>query len=75
LGIIKVLKEPKSRKNWGSGEWNSPDPQFFDNLLITGVRQARTWNDFEKAMAWRRANRAVAKLRKGLKKRPLQVMV
>jgi hypothetical protein len=43
-------------KNLGSGEWNSPDPKFYDNLLITGVRRAWTWDDFMKALRFWVAN-------------------
>jgi hypothetical protein len=42
-------------KNWGSGEWNPPDPQFFHNPLITGVRQAWRWDNFKKALDHGRA--------------------
>jgi hypothetical protein len=35
-------------KKLGSGEFHSPDPNFFNNLLLTGVEQAWTWDDFKK---------------------------
>jgi hypothetical protein len=42
-------REGRRMKNWGSGEWSSPDPQFFNNLLIIGVGQAWIWDNFKKA--------------------------
>ena len=38
-------------KNWGSSEFHSLDPQFFDNPLITGVGQVWSWDDFKEALS------------------------